>query len=197
MAGTTPALPQTSLPSCYRAALEPTEPHRPSGDWLPSEDHTRCRSSVLDPELHGNSCSWRWRIVTSSRSDQPTGEWASGFPHSEIQQYFQSSRSCELRGVSIFGIKKMKGSRGHMAPMARPQEAPKEDSTPPPQSTGRGAKGGGPLAARLHRPPSPTRHTGAPPPPRNAPPLALGPAPPPWQPEERFLLSNQCCSHHG
>lgn len=196
MAGTTPALPQTSLPSCYRAALEPTEPHRPSGDWLPSEDHTRCRSSVLDPELHGNSCSWRWRIVTSSRSDQPTGEWASGFPHSEIQQYFQSSRSCELRGVSIFGIKKMKGSRGHMAPMARPQEAPKEDSTPPPEHWA-WSKGGGPLAARLHRPPSPTRHTGAPPPPRNAPPLALGPAPPPWQPEERFLLSNQCCSHHG
>lgn len=186
MAGTTPALPQTSLPSCYRAALEPTEPHRPSGDWLPSEDHTRCRSSVLDPELHGNSCSWRWRIVTSSRSDQPTGEWASGFPHSEIQQYFQSSRSCELRGVSIFGIKKMKGSRGHMAPMARPQEAPKEDSTPPPEHWA-WSKGGGASGRKAPQTPLPhAAHRGAAPAPERP---ASSPRPRPTSLATRGTLS--------
>ena len=63
-----------------------------------------------------------------------------------------------------FRIKKMKGSRGHMAPMATPQEAPKEDSPPPHQSTGRGAKGGAsgrkapqrpPLSHAAHRGPAP------------------------------------------
>lgn len=58
----------------------------------------------------------------------PQGNGLRAFLVQQIQQHFQSSGSCEPGGVSSFRIKETKGSRGHVAPMARPQEAPKEDS---------------------------------------------------------------------
>ncbi|XP_040334375.1 adenylate kinase 7 [Herpailurus yagouaroundi] len=129
---------------------------------LDSEDHTRCRSSVLDTKLHGHSCSLRCRIVTSW-SDHPTGQrvcelsWISGF----------SSISSGLRQVTPGGCFQFRNQReereqGSSGPCVKASGGLEREPALH-ESTGRGRKHSGhiTLAPRPGRA-RPARETGGP-----------------------------------
>ncbi|XP_025775183.1 adenylate kinase 7 [Puma concolor] len=129
---------------------------------LDSEDHTRCRSSVLDTKLHGHSCSLRCRIVTSW-SDHPTGQrvcelsWISGF----------SSISSGLRQVTPGGCFQFRNQReereqGSSGPCVKSSGGLEREPALH-ESTGRGRKHSGhiTLAPRPGRA-RPAQETGGP-----------------------------------
>lgn len=195
-----PALPAPRSPGT--AAEKPAEPHGSSPNWLYREDHPRRGSSAPGTKLCGRRCSLRCRILTASGSDHPTGRRVASF-----QQCFQASAAGDPWGVfPVSESKRRKGAGG------KASGGPERELAPQPSTAGTPPWAHGPADPTARRtlaaPPLPRERPAPRPRPRpcpgKAPPRALGPAPgevaggpTPWQPEGRFLLSNQCGCRHG